>query len=105
MKIALDDLTLDEPFRKRARAVGAGIVGHEELAIQIENRKHETRFVDLERVATTSAVLHRSMRIAAGMHVLLADGRQRTSLCRAGADPIRDHPVHRLVIGVPRFLL
>jgi hypothetical protein len=22
-----------------------------------------------------------------------------------GADPIRDHPVHRLVIGVPRFLL
>src|SRR5262249_22718317 len=24
---------------------------------------------------------------------------------RAGADPIRDHPVHRLVIGVPRFLL
>ena len=51
------------------------------------------------------AVLHRSMRIAAGMHVLLADGRQRTSLCRAGADPIRDHPVHRLVIGVPRFLL
>src|SRR5207302_3652576 len=51
VKIALDDLTLDEPFRKRARAVGAGIVGHEELAIQIENRKHETRFVDLERVA------------------------------------------------------
>src|SRR6266516_1139853 len=53
----------------------------------------------------TSAVLHRSMRIAACMHVLLADGRQRTSLCRAGADPIRDHAVHRLVIGVPRFLL
>src|SRR5258708_21368861 len=26
-------------------------VGHEELAIQIETRKHETRFVDLERVA------------------------------------------------------
>src|SRR6266700_2668007 len=48
---ALDDLTLDEPFRKRARAVGAGSVSHEELAIQIENRKHETRFVDLERVA------------------------------------------------------
>src|SRR6266511_4132761 len=61
--------------------------------------------VDLERVAgPTSAVLHRSMRIAAGMHVLLADSRQRTSLCHAGADPIRDHAVHRLVIGVPRFL-
>jgi hypothetical protein len=84
------DLTLDEPFRKRARALGAGIGGYEELAIQIENRKHETRFVDLERVAG------RNLGRAA---------RQRTSLCRAGADPIRHHPVHRLVIGVPRFLL
>jgi hypothetical protein len=73
-----------------AKAVGAGIGGYEELAIQIENRKHETRFVDLERVAG------RNLGRAA---------RQRTSLCRAGADPIRHHPVHRLVIGVPRFLL
>jgi hypothetical protein len=55
------------------------------------------------RDIATSAVLHRSMRIAGGLHMLLADG--GSGLCRAGADPIRDHPVHRLVIGVPRFLL
>jgi hypothetical protein len=88
VKIALDDLTLDEPFRKRARAVGAGIVGHEELAIQIENRKHETRFVDLERVAGR----HLGGAAQINADSLLADGRQRTSLCRADADPIRDHP-------------
>src|SRR5438876_9346082 len=51
-----------------AKAVGAGIGGYEELDIQIENRKHETRFVDLERVAgrqTTSGDHHRIGRLRA----------------------------------------
>jgi CDGSH-type Zn-finger protein len=71
-----------------------------------ENRKHETRFVDLERAAGRNLGGAAQINADSSGHArALADGRQRTSLCRAGADPIRDHPVHRLVIGVPRFLL
>jgi hypothetical protein len=56
--------------------------------VQASSVTNETRFVDLERVAG------RNLGGAAQINAdsLLADGRQRTSLCRADADPIRDHP-------------
>src|SRR5262245_34625938 len=51
VEIALDHLALEEALRERARAVGAGIVGDIEIAVDVEHRKRQPRGLDLERAA------------------------------------------------------
>src|SRR5262249_30056626 len=48
VKIAFDDVAFDEAFRQRARAVRAVIVGHEELAVEIEDGERQIVLLDLE---------------------------------------------------------
>jgi hypothetical protein len=51
MKIALDDVTFDVAFRQRPRPVGAGIVGHEELAVDVEHREDQVISLDSQSAA------------------------------------------------------
>ena len=51
VEIALDDLAVDLALGERARAVRAGIVGHEEAAAEVEDREDEALALDLERAA------------------------------------------------------
>jgi hypothetical protein len=48
VKIAFDDILLDVAFGERTRAMGAGIVGHEELAGNIEDGKDQIVVLDFE---------------------------------------------------------
>ena len=48
VKIALDDVAFDEAFLQRARAVRAVIVGHEELAFEVEDGERQIILLDLE---------------------------------------------------------
>src|SRR6476661_1881573 len=48
VKIAFDDVAVDEAFRQRARAVGAVIVGHEEFAVEVEDGERQIVPFDLE---------------------------------------------------------
>jgi hypothetical protein len=48
MEIALDDVTFDVTFRQRTRPMGAGIVGHEELAVDIEHGEDQVILLDLQ---------------------------------------------------------
>jgi hypothetical protein len=41
MEIAFDDVTFDVTFRQRTRPMGAGIVGHKELAVDVEHREDQ----------------------------------------------------------------
>src|SRR5262245_16441959 len=51
VKVALDDVTLDETFGEQAGAVRAGVVGDIELAVEIEHREREAARFDPERGA------------------------------------------------------
>jgi hypothetical protein len=46
MEIALDDVTFDVAFRQRTRPMGAGIVGHKELAVDVEHREDQVISLD-----------------------------------------------------------
>src|SRR5262245_904220 len=48
LKITLDNVTVDEAFRQRARAVRAVIVGHEKLAVEVEDGERQIVPLDLE---------------------------------------------------------
>src|SRR5262249_61262707 len=48
VKITLDNVTFDEAFRQRARAVRAVIVGHEKLAVEVEDGERQIVPLDLE---------------------------------------------------------
>src|SRR5262249_4087698 len=48
VKIAFDDIAFDEAFRQRARAVRAVIVGHKELAVEVEDGERQIVLLDLE---------------------------------------------------------
>src|SRR4030088_2023317 len=51
VEVALDHLALDEAFREEAGTMGAGVVGHVELAIDVEHSQREPSRLDPERVA------------------------------------------------------
>src|SRR5712671_2532656 len=51
VKIALDNIALDDAFRQRAGTMGAMIVGDVEFAADIENRKLEILYLDLDHAA------------------------------------------------------
>jgi hypothetical protein len=51
VKIALDDVAFDIAFRQRARPVGAGIIGHKELAVDVEHREDQVVFLDSQSAA------------------------------------------------------
>src|SRR6516164_272044 len=51
VKIAFDDITFDEAFRQRARAVRAVIVGQEELTVEVEDGERQIILLDLEHGA------------------------------------------------------
>src|SRR6516162_5185890 len=48
VKIAFDDVAVDEAFRQRAWAVRAVIVGHEEFAVEVEDGERQIVLLDLE---------------------------------------------------------
>ena len=61
VKIALDDVAFDIAFRQRAWPVGAGVVGHKELAVDVEHREDQVVFLNFKVPPTsTSEVLHNS---------------------------------------------
>src|SRR5476649_1922217 len=51
VEVALDDVAIDKALRQRTRAMGARIVGNEELAIKVEDREGEPGGFDFERAA------------------------------------------------------
>src|SRR6516225_5554592 len=51
VKIAFDHVAFDEALRQRARAVRAVIVGHEELAVEVEDGERQIILLDLEHGA------------------------------------------------------
>src|SRR5262245_47344587 len=48
VKIAFDNVAFDEAFRQRARAVRAVIVGHKELAFEVEDGERQIVLLDLQ---------------------------------------------------------
>src|SRR6516162_6554783 len=48
VKIAFDHVAFDEAFRQRAWAVRAVVVGHEELAVEVEDGERQIILLDLE---------------------------------------------------------
>jgi hypothetical protein len=51
VEIALDNIVLDIAFRKGARAVRAGIIGHKELAFDVKDGECEIITLDPQRTA------------------------------------------------------
>jgi hypothetical protein len=51
VKIALDDVAFDVAFRQRARPVGTSVVGHEELAVDVEHREDQVVLLDSQSAA------------------------------------------------------
>src|SRR5262249_40751863 len=56
MEVAFDHVAIDVTFRERSRTVRAGIVGHEKLAVDVEDCQDETGRFDFERVAGRDSV-------------------------------------------------
>ena len=51
VEVALDHVAIDEALRQRARTMGAGVIGDEELAVEIEDREREAGSFHFQRIA------------------------------------------------------
>ena len=50
MEVALDAVVEDEALGQRPRSMGAVVIGHVELAVEVEDREHQAVGLDFSRL-------------------------------------------------------